>query len=230
MSIFQDFISLLFPRTCCACNNPLERNEEVICTLCLAQLPKTEFHLHSENAVAKVFWGRVPLNAATALYHFHRGNKVQHLVHLLKYNGKKEIGLFLGNIYGNTLINTPLFSTVDIIIPVPLHVKKLRKRGYNQSEMFGSGLSQRMNRPMMTDVLVRTSYTDTQTKKSRDERWRNVETVFSVLNPDAYTGKHLLLVDDVITTGATIEACANALLTIPHVKISVAAIAAATKD
>ena len=96
--------------------------------------------------------------------------------------------------------------------------------------MFGSGLSQRMNRPMMTDVLVRTSYTDTQTKKSRDERWRNVETVFSVLNPDAYTGKHLLLVDDVITTGATIEACANTLLTIPHVKISVAAIAAATKD
>lgn len=230
MSLFQDFISLFFPRCCCACNEPLDRNEQVICTLCLDQLPQTHFHLHTENPVSKVFWGKTQLHAATALYYFHKGNKVQHLVHQLKYKGKKEIGIYLGELYGVTLINSSLFSTVDMIIPVPLHPKKIRKRGYNQSEMFGAGLARGMNRPMITDILYRTAFTETQTKKSREERWKNVETVFAVHHPEAYTGRHLLLVDDVITTGATMEACIHALETIPRVKISVAAIAAATKE
>ncbi|MDD4847937.1 MAG: phosphoribosyltransferase family protein [Bacteroidales bacterium] len=230
MSLFQDFLSLFFPNCCCACNEPLGRNERILCTSCLDQLPQTNFHLHNDNPVAKVFWGKAPLNAAAALYYFRKGNKVQHLVHQLKYKGKKEIGIYLGEIYGVTLINSPLFSTVDIIVPVPLHAKKLRKRGYNQSEMFGIGLSKGMNRPMMTDILYRTTFTETQTKKSREERWKNVETVFAVHNAEAYTGKHFLLIDDVITTGSTMEACIHALEVIPHVKISVAAIAAATKE
>lgn len=230
MSLFQDIISLFFPRCCCACNEPLGRNEQVICTSCLDKLPQTNFHLTVDNPVSKVFWGKAQLNAATALYYFHKGNKVQHLVHQLKYKGKKEIGIYLGDLYGVTLINSPLYSTVDIIVPVPLHPKKLRKRGYNQSEMFAMGLSSGMHRPMMKDILYRTAFTETQTKKSREERWKNVETVFAVQHPESYSGCHILIVDDVITTGSTMEACIHALEKIPRVKISVAAIAAATKE
>lgn len=230
MSLIHDFLSLFFPNYCCACNTSLGRNERVICTSCLDKLPQTHFHLYAENPIAKLFWGKVQLHAAAALYYFHKGNKVQHLVHQLKYKGKKEVGIYLGEIYGKILAQNPSFSMVDIIIPVPLHQKKLKKRGYNQSEMFGIGLSKGMQKPMKTDVLYRTSFTETQTKKSREERWKNVETVFAVHQAEAYAGKHFLLVDDVITTGATMEACIHALEAVPNVKISIAAIAAATEE
>jgi ComF family protein len=193
-------------------------------------LPKTNFHLKKENPVAQIFWGRANVFSATAFYYFNKGNKVQHLIHQLKYKGSYETGIFIGELMGCELKESALFNTVDMIVPVPLHPKKIKKRGYNQSEMFGKGMTKGLNRPMNTEVLYRQQFTETQTRKSRTERWENVENVFKVKNPEALSGKHLLLVDDVITTGSTLESCIHALETIPNVTISIAAIATALKD
>ncbi|MCL2041435.1 MAG: ComF family protein [Bacteroidales bacterium] len=230
MSLFEDFISLFFPRLCYACDDALRKNEEVLCSICLNHLPKTDFHLKEENSVAKLFWGRAHLHAATAYYYFHKGDKVQHLIHQLKYKNAREIGVFIGEQMGIELKDASAFSSVDIIVPVPLHPKKQKLRGYNQSEMFGLGLSRGLRKPMKTNILYRKQFTETQTKKTRSERWENVENVFAVHNPEEFTGKHLLLVDDVITTGSTLEACIHALETIPQAKISIAAMATALKD
>ena len=230
MSLFDDFISLFFPHLCYACDDALRKNEKVLCSMCLNTLPKTDFHLKEDNPVAKLFWGRANIHAATAYYYFHKGNKVQHLIHQLKYKGAREIGIFIGEQMGYELKNTPAFSSVDVIIPVPLHLKKEKKRGYNQSAMFGLGLARGLGKQMNTNILYRKRFTETQTRKTRSERWENVEDVFSVHNPENFTGKHLLLIDDVITTGSTLEACIHALETIPQATISIAALATASKD
>ena len=227
MSLFDDFISLFFPHLCYACDDALRKNEEVLCSVCLSQLPKTDFHQKQDNPVAKLFWGRANIHAATAYYYFHKGDNVQHLIHQLKYKNAREIGIFIGQQMGYELKNASDFASVDIIVPVPLHPKKEKKRGYNQSEMFGLGLARGVCKPMNTKILYRKQFTETQTRKTRAERWENVENVFAVHHPESFSGKHILLVDDVITTGATLEACIHALETIPNVKISIAAIATA---
>lgn len=230
MSLLDDFLSLFFPNPCLACGEPLRKNEHICCSICVNSLPKTNFHLKKENPVAQIFWGRANVFSATAFYYFNKGNKVQHLIHQLKYKGSYETGIFIGELMGCELKESALFNTVDMIVPVPLHPKKIKKRGYNQSEMFGKGMTKGLNRPMNTEVLYRQQFTETQTRKSRTERWENVENVFKVKNPEALSGKHLLLVDDVITTGSTLESCIHALETIPNVTISIAAIATALKD
>jgi ComF family protein len=159
------------------------------------------------------------------LYLFNKGGKIQHLIHQLKYRGKKEIGISLGKIYGQELKISPLFSLSTVIVPVPLHKNKLKKRGYNQSEAFAQGLAESMGIENYADALIRTHLTQTQTKKSRYERWQNVEEIFQVIAPDKLEGKHVLLVDDVVTTGSTLEACANKILDIPNTKVSVVTIA-----
>jgi ComF family protein len=227
MSLLDDFISLFFPHLCYACDDALRKNEDVLCSICLNTLPKTDFHLKEDNLVAKIFWGRANIHAATAYYYFHKGDKVQHLIHQLKYKGARKVGIFIGEQMGYELKNNTPFSSVDIIVPVPLHPKKEKKRGYNQSAMFGLGLSKGLHKPMNTKILHRRKFTETQTRKTRSERWENVESVFSVQTPEVYAGKHILLVDDVITTGSTLEACIHALETIPNVKISIAALATA---
>jgi ComF family protein len=221
----DDLISLFYPRVCLACGNTLFRHEETICTYCLFHLPKTNFHKEADNPVSRIFWGRIPLFSAAAYYHFGKGGKVQHLVHQLKYKGHQEVGVYIGKLYGIELLESPLFSGIDFVIPVPLHPSKLKKRGYNQSEMFASGLSATM--PVQLDVhsLYRTYASETQTRKSRFSRWENVKEIFAIRDEKNLCGKHILLVDDVITTGATIEACASMLLKIPEVKVSVAALA-----
>lgn len=221
----NDLISLFYPRTCMACGNTLFRHEDTICTYCLFHLPKTHFHKEADNPVSRIFWGRVPLASAAACYHFGKGGKVQHLIHQLKYKGHQEVGVYIGKLYGLELLESPLFSGVDIVIPVPLHRSKQRKRGYNQSEMFAVGLSTSMPAILDVHALYRTFASETQTKKSRFNRWENVKEIFALRDEDILQGKHLLLVDDVITTGATIEACAAMLLKVPGVKVSVAAIA-----
>jgi ComF family protein len=225
MNYVSDFLSLFFPRLCATCDAALLRHEEMLCTICLHQLPKTNFHLQNDNPVSRIFWGRVPVEHAAAWCYFQKGSKIQHLIHLLKYNGKKEIGQYLGSIYGQELILSPFYHNIEIIIPVPLHPKRKRKRGYNQSEWIAKGLSETMKIPVDTKTLIRSTASDSQTKKSRFRRWENVKEIFSITNATLLQDKHILLVDDVLTTGATIESCTNELLKINGVKISVVALA-----
>lgn len=225
MNIFEDFISLLFPRICIACGNKLFRNENIICSLCTYMLPKTNFHLLTDNPVSKMFWGRVNLESAASFLYFRKGGRVQRMIHYLKYRGHKEIGIHLGSLYGRELTSSELFNNVEVIIPVPLHVKKLKKRGFNQSTQFANGLGESMGKDVANDVLIRKIHSATQTKKSRYERWQNVEQIFAVNHIDKIAGKHILLVDDVVTTGSTLEACAQILSTVTGVQISIATIA-----
>jgi len=228
MNFFQDFFSLIYPNNCMACGNNLFRNEHLICTACLFHLPKTNYHLEPDNPISQTFWGRTSINTAAACYFFTKAGKVQHLVHQLKYKGKKEVGVFIGEIYGKELIKAPGFERTDVIIPVPLHPSKEKKRGYNQSEVFAIGLSASMDVPIDTKTLIRTYASETQTRKTRFKRWENVKEIFSLQDKEKLKNKHILLVDDVITTGATIEACANLLNTIEGVTINIASIAVAS--
>jgi ComF family protein len=203
----------------------LYKQEEVICFKCLYHLPRTNFSFHRINPVSEIFWGRIDLDAVTSFLFFNKSGKVQRLMHNLKYRGRKDIGIFLGNLLGNELDKSPLFRNIDTVIPVPLHPIKQRKRGYNQSALIASGVSQAMKIELHLNNLVKVSNTASQTKKSRYERWKNVKNVFVITNEDALKHKHVLLVDDVITTGATIEASAQALKSVEGVSVSVASLA-----
>jgi ComF family protein len=220
-----DFISLIYPHNCLACGDLLQRKEVQICTLCRYKLPKTGFHHEKENPVSKIFWGRVNLFSAASYLFFHKGGTVQSLLHHLKYKGNKEIGKELGQMYGTELKASEFFNTVDLILPVPLHPSKKIKRGYNQSEIICEGLSKGMNVEWRPDVLVREVATETQTRKNRFMRWKNVESIFKVKDEKAIAGKHILLADDIITTGSTIEASTNSLLQTEGTKVSVVSLA-----
>ena len=227
MNYVSDFISLIFPRICAGCGNSLWKNEEVLCHFCEYHLPKTNFHQDDENPVTRLFWGRATIDSGAAFLYFNKGSNVQRLVHQLKYKGRKDIGVFLGQQYGLSLNGEPGFNSADAIIPVPLHKKKYMKRGYNQSEQFATGLSGSMNIPMHKNLLIRTKATETQTRKSRFSRYENVKEIFVVNSPDEWKAKKLILVDDIITTGATLESCIKALMVIPDVKVCIACIATA---
>jgi len=218
-------IHLFFPRTCQACGHVLYAQEEILCMKCLFRLPKTNFHLHEENPVSRVFWGRVNLHAATSFLFFSKGGKVQRLMHNLKYRGKKRVGLYLGKLYGNDLKKSELFKTVEVVIPVPMHPVKQHKRGFNQSALIAQGIAESMSIEVQTDNLIKTINTSSQTKKSRYNRWKNVKDVFQIKDEKSLEDKHILLVDDVITTGATIEACAQRLTNVSGTKVSVASLA-----
>ncbi len=221
----SDFIALIFPELCQACGNSLLRNEELICTACTYDLPFTNFHLHTDNVVAKQLWGRVDVAMVYVLLYFTKGGNVQNIMHSFKYKNMPRIGNKLGSIAGTQLMQSEQAENIDIIIPVPLHPEKLRLRGYNQSAQFAQGLSDRLLKPVEIDNLIRLKHTDTQTKKSRFSRYENMKDVFKVNAPEKLEGKHVLLVDDIITTGSTIEACGIELLKVPGLKLSVAAIA-----
>lgn len=226
--VFNDFIELFYPRLCLACERQSPPRNHIICIPCQHFLPKTKFHLERENPFTEHFWGRIPIDAGAALYHFTKSSKTQHLVHQLKYKGKWQVGVKLGQMYGSALKNSPYFNMVEIIIPVPLHPRKEKIRGYNQSAQFAKGLSETMRIPWSNDALIRNAMTETQTNKSRMERFENVAAAFVVKNENQIKGKHLLLVDDVMTTGATLEACAVQLLKVEGVKVSLATIAMGT--
>jgi len=226
-SILDDFISLIYPRICMACGNDLFKHEHCICTFCSYHLPKTNFHLEEENPVSRLFWGKANIHSAASFYYFNKGGKVQQLMHQLKYKGKKEIGIYIGNIYGKELSKASLFNTAECVIPVPMHPHKQKKRGYNQSEMIAIGLSRSMKIPVDTKTLVKTTKTETQTRKSRFSRWENVKEVFELKEYSHLENKHVLLVDDVITTGSTLESCILNLSKVPGIKISVASMACA---
>ena len=227
MIYLSDFISLIFPRICAGCGNSLWKNEDGLCHFCEYHLPKTNFHHDLENPITRLFYGRVDIETGAAFLYFNKGSKVQRLVHQLKYKGRKDIGIYLGDKYGLLLKYAPCFNSADAIIPVPLHKKKYMQRGYNQSEQFAIGLAGSMKIPVNRHLMMRTKATETQTRKSRFSRYENVKDIFTVKEPERWAGRHLILVDDVITTGATLESCILALNVIPGVKISIACIATA---
>ncbi len=225
MSLWRDLAGLFFPEVCAGCGSPLVMNEDLICTSCLLHLPRTYYSREKDNPVSQVFWGKLDIYSATALYLFKKGSSVQHLLHQLKYKGNREIGIYLGALLGNELMESMLFNTVEAVVPVPLHPRKLRRRGYNQSEVIAAGICRSLGAVLDTRTLVRVHYSETQTRKSRYKRWENVKDIFDITPGTDLTGKHVLLVDDVLTTGSTMEACASALLSIPGLTLSVACIA-----
>lgn len=225
---FESFISLVYPRLCLSCQRPLMKNEELMCMLCKYDLPETNYHLDPENPVAKHFWGRIPIAHAAALYVFTGGSRVQELMHAFKYNNRPEVGIMLGKYYGMQLKDATPFSDTDVIVPVPLHPKKQHKRGYNQSAKFATGLAQGMHTQAANYAMTRISFTETQTRKNRQERWENVKKVFQVAQPLAIKDKNVLLVDDVVTTGSTLEACAQKIREAGARQISIATIACAS--
>jgi ComF family protein len=223
--LLDDFLSLLFPRLCYACGNHLLRNENLICTECYVLIPRTNYHLENENPVAQLFWGRCLIEKAAAFSFYNKGSRIRNLIHNLKYRGIRELGFELGRIYGLSLKSSGFIADIDLIIPVPLHPSKQRIRGFNQSDYISSGIADATGLTVSSDSLARISGSETQTKRSRYERWTNVEGIFHVIDPEIVRGMHILLVDDVITTGSTIESCANELLKVEGVKVSVAALA-----
>jgi ComF family protein len=223
--LWDDFISLLFPRLCYGCGNHLMRNEALICTECYVLIPRTNFHLKPDNPVSQLFWGRCRIERAAAFSFYTRDSRIRKLIHQLKYKGIKEIGPELGRIYGNTLKSSEFLEEIDLIIPVPLHPSKKRQRGFNQSDLIAGGISESTGIPMDSGLLERITVTKTQTRKSRYDRWTNVQDIFRVTCKESLKDKHILLVDDVITTGSTIEACATELLKGENIKVSIAALA-----
>lgn len=225
--LLQNFISFFYPRSCVACGSALLQNERQICLSCLIHLPETNYHLMEKSPLDLIFTGRVKVEKVASMLFYKKGNQVQKILHSLKYKGNKEIAKFLGEIYGNQLLKSPYYQSIDCVIPIPLHPKKQKVRGYNQSDWLAMGLSQSMNIPFINDAIVRNEYTDTQTKKSRFNRWENVKDVFSITNPEELRNKHILLCDDVLTTGATLEAAISKLLKIEGTRVSVVTLACA---
>lgn len=225
--IFNDLLHLFFPKLCMLCQTPLVGGEEHICLKCLCDLPRTGHNFLEENPATYLFGGKVPVYHAAAFLHYEKGGHVQLLIHSLKYHDNREIGFRLGRMAGLRYQKAILSDRPDLLLPVPLHPKKRKQRGYNQSEWIARGLNTLLKLPIDTTSLRRTKETETQTHKQTYDRWLNMQDIFSVVDSEALAGKHILLIDDVITTGSTIGACAEALLTIPGVRVSVLAIAMA---
>lgn len=223
--MLKSLFNLLFPKTCPGCENLLLENESTICTHCRHDMPFTLHHLNPENETAKKFYGRLPVEHASSMVYFHKEGIVQQLIHNLKYRGREDVGTLMGQWYAQDLKNVEALASVDEVIPVPLHKKKLRERGYNQVAAFGKALAEGIGVPYNENILLRTSYTKTQTKKNIAARAEIIGSAFDVAFSDNDTGKHFLLIDDVITTGATLESCGRALLKIPGAKVSIVTIA-----
>ena len=218
---------MFFPKNCAVCHQTLVAGENAVCFKCLFALPKTNLHLQIDNEVEKRFWGKVPIGAATAFFQFEKGSAAQTLLHELKYRDNQDVGVELGKFLASDLSASPRFQDIDYVVPVPLHEKKLRKRGYNQSECIAEGISAVLQVPMNADNLYRAVETQTQTRKSVFERWENTKDIFLLKNKEIFADKHILLVDDVLTTGSTIEASVHAVLTAENAKISVVTLAVA---
>jgi ComF family protein len=223
--MFKDFLAMIYPEFCVACEGALVKGENQICTDCRYHLPETDSHLDSENKLMKKFWANLPLRYALAYFQFIKNSRVQNIIHSLKYENNQEIGELLGRWYGAILNENCLNQAFDLIIPIPLHAARLRQRGYNQSDCFAKGLSETMQVQWSAGAIARSKATQTQTRKSRLERWQNVSDIFVIQKPELIENQRVILVDDVITTGSTVESCLKVLQEGGAKEISVAAIA-----
>jgi ComF family protein len=224
-TMLNSVLNLFFPKTCSGCQGLLLQNETLICTACRHELPLTNHHLNLENEMFKKFYGRIPILYASSLFYFNKKGIVQELIHNLKYRGHQEIGQTLGNWYAEDLKTVTNLKTVDYIVTVPLHQQKLKERGYNQLTTFGETLSQNLAIPYDATILIRNSYTKTQSQKNLEDRMQGMNAVFEAVFSEQHHNKHFLLLDDVITTGTTLESCCRALEKIPNAKISIVCMA-----
>jgi ComF family protein len=205
------FGTLFFPHLCAGCGSNNIGRDEAICFRCISHFPKTNFAEQPGNPVEKLFWGRIPVSAASSQFYFTRSSTTQSALHALKYKGNKEAGIVMGRLLGHGLKQSDRFSNIDVIVPLPLYPGKEKKRGYNQATIIAKGVQDILKIPLITDAIARNRYTDSQTNKNRIERWKNVGGVFSMRNPESLRAKKILLIDDVITTGASLEACGEAI-------------------
>ena len=226
ITIFDDILNLLYPRLCAGCGEPLIKGENHVCLRCLYHMHRTNFHNERNNRIEQLFWGKVKVEYATAYSFYNKDSKLQRMIFKLKYHGEKEIGMVLGFEMGLDLKHS-VFAEIDSIIPIPLHPKRQKKRGYNQAEWIAMGVGKAMDRPVDIVSVRRAIATETQTKKGRFERWQNVENIFEVADAEILKNKHVLIVDDVITTGSTIEALLQTILEVEGTKVSVACIGVA---
>ena len=225
--MFRDLVNLFFPPVCEACKSLLIDNEVVICIECRHLMPVTNFHFTNDESIKKLLYGRVKLECATALFHFSKKGLVQEMLHNLKYRGHEQIGEFLGKWLGEELKSVKAYEDVDMVIPVPLHKQKLRQRGYNQVSKFGKAIAKALNVDYNENVLIKIRNTETQVFKGRIKRFDNTQTRFAIRDANALKNLHILLVDDIITTGATIESCASLFVERGNVKLSLATMAIA---
>jgi len=224
-SSFNDLLHLFFPHICAGCGTDVLDQQQMLCLHCLNNLPSTKFFDQPNNPVEQVFYGRIPVENAAAGYFFTKESLLQNLVIQLKYRGNKEIGFYLGRLIGNFLINSSRFSNVDVLVPLPLNPRREKKRGYNQATALCNGISAAWNKPVIDKNVIRKVYTETQTHKSRISRWENMDGIFAVNNAAELENKHILLVDDVVTTGSTLEACGSEILKINGTNLSIATLA-----
>lgn len=225
MKLARSLVHLFFPHCCAGCGNDVLAPEQLLCLACISRLPLTNFHRYTGNPVENIFRGRLPLISAASYCYFTKDSLLQHLLHQFKYKDQREIGYWFGRRMGETLMASPHFIKPDALIPIPLFAARERKRGYNQASILCDGMAETTGLPVWKNIITRTSLTETQTRKNRIERWKNIEGRFALQNAAAIQGKHILLVDDVITTGATLEACGQTLLTAGNVQLSIATLA-----
>ena len=208
----QSLGSLFYPHLCAGCGNNILSADQSICHRCIAQFPATGFAQQNGNPVEKLFWGRIPVSAACSGFYFTRSSTMQHVLHALKYKDHKDAGRVMGRLMGHLLQQSNRFSNIDVIVPLPLFPDKEIRRGYNQAAIIAEGIQEVLQVPMISDAICRNRYTESQTHKNRIERWENVGGVFSLKDPAKIRQKKILLVDDVVTTGASLEACGSAIL------------------
>lgn len=225
MRLLNDVWEFFFPRYCVICGKRLLQGEEHLCLDCLCTLPRVSFNNMEDNAISRLLWGKMPIERAYAFLYYSKGGDVRDLLFQLKYHGNREIGYFLGRCMANDLLPSVFFDGIEGIVPVPLHEKKQKSRGYNQSELISEGISSVVRIPVLKNVLHRRQYTETQTHKSNYERWNNVMDVFESMSDERLSCKHVLLVDDVLTTGATLVACADALKKVRGIRVSILTLA-----
>lgn len=225
--ILSDILDLFYPNNCCACSSALVGNEEVICTNCRLNLPRSYSHQVLIPNLGDKFKGKAPVESVYTFLKFEKGGKVQRLLHQLKYNNRPDVGQVLGRLYGQELKTAQINEQLDVLIPVPLHLRKLAQRGYNQSDAFAEGLSDTLGVAWSATILKRAKFTTTQTRKTRLERFENVAGIFEITQPEAIQGKRIGIVDDVVTTGSTLESAIAELLQNGAKEVSVITIAAA---
>ncbi len=223
--MLRDILYLFYPLYCAACDNPLNKNERLLCTNCRHVLPLGNYHNVNAKKIEKVFYGRVKIENATSLFVFQKDGLVQNLIHNLKYRGKEEISNELGKWLGHELQQLKEYQSIDAVIPVPIHKKRLKERGYNQVEKFGIEIAKKLQADYHDSILKKISYNKKQSKHGKLNRWTNTVETFGIQNESLLYNKHILIVDDIVTTGATIESCINVLKHIPNIKISIATMA-----
>lgn len=225
---FSNILHLIYPKLCAGCGSDLVTGDQLICLTCMSGLPVTNFLTHPDNPVEKIFWGRLKLEAASSHMYFTKGSVMQNLLHQFKYRGNRDVGIYFGKMIGEGFMKSERFRDVEALVPLPLYFKKEKKRGYNQAAVICEGMAEVMNLPLLENVIVRRRKTETQTQMNRMERWDNIEGKFELVKRSLIKNKHLLLVDDVITTGATLEACGAELLKGEGVRLSIASLAYTT--